>query len=147
MSMHKKVLINFILAILLALPVTAHTATYYRWVDDQNVTHYTTHPPEDRASEKVNIYGSKKSTATPATQITEPTPANADQQAANSPDQANTKPKKDPKVCARARENLKTLQENAQIRQRNEYGEDYILSEEQKAQEIEKAKEAIKKNC
>ena len=138
--MFNKTLLSLSLTSLLMIPMMTQAATYYRWVDDNKVTHYTMDIPEGREYEIVKTIGGKG---------VSPPPAPSKKVTSNTkPVQTKeNKPKKDPAVCEKARANLKTLQEHARIRQKNEYGEEVLLSEEEKEAEIQRAKEAVKTYC
>lgn len=43
------------LAICLTLAIPAQASSFYKWVDENGVTHYTAQPPEDRPSQQVNV--------------------------------------------------------------------------------------------
>lgn len=110
---------------------------FYKWEDEDGVTHYSAHPSKDHASSKVratNIKGSETSSAAatedsakPATQATEELP-------------------KDPQRCAQAKKNLKTLQEKSRVRIKE--GDDYrYLAPEEVAEQIKTAQQIIKEEC
>ena len=140
--MLKNSLIALCLSAGLTLILTGYADTYYKWVDDENVTHYSKHPPADRESTKIQTSGSRS--AHPPTAVSRP--ATQDSQSSTQQVAAGT-PIKNPEICKRARANLKTMQESARIRQKDEYGEVRLLSEEEKASEVNRAKVAIKENC
>ncbi len=140
--MHKNTLISLSLFAAVTLAAAGYTDTYYKWVDDQNITHYGKRPPADRESTEVHTSGLRSAPA--------PAPSTSAKEEAGKPGNIKTaegKLIKDPEVCKRARTNLKTLQESALIRQKDEYGDVRVLSEEEKASEINRAKDAIKLNC
>lgn len=62
-------------------------------------------------------------------------------------DASKPKIEKNPEYCARAKENLHTLDSNARIRLRDAQGEVRFLTEEEKQVERNKALETIKLNC
>ena len=54
---------------------------------------------------------------------------------------------KNPEICATAKDNLVQIDSHARIRSRNDKGEVYYLTEEEKAAEKQKALEAVKAYC
>jgi hypothetical protein len=144
--MLKKSFISFSLSVGLLLSAAADAETYYKWVDDNNVTHYTTHPPKGRGSVEIQASGGHSEPPPPSYTRSVQDEAPESSQSSD-PNLAAVKPTKDPAVCERARANLKTLQEHARIRQKDAYGEVKVLSEEEKAAEIKRASDAVKTHC
>ena len=62
-------------------------------------------------------------------------------------DTAPPQVEKNPEYCERARQNLETLAKDIRIRMRDENGEYYYLSEEQKAEQRRNAEAAIAEHC
>ena len=130
-----------------ALTATAGD-TYYRWLDDRgNPVHSDRPPPEGVDYEVVSTQSTMvrqveaEEGAVPAG--IEPKPGNEFEQVDSAPSQI----KKNPEYCQRARENLATLNETARIRMRDENGEYYYLTEEQKAAQRSNAEAAIARHC
>ncbi len=130
-----------------ALTATAGN-TYYRWLDDRgNPVHSDRPPPEGVDYEVVSTQSTMvrqveaEEGAVPAE--IEPKPGNEFEQVDSAPSQI----KKNPEYCQRARENLATLNETARIRMRDENGEYYYLTEEQKAAQRSNAEAAIARHC
>jgi len=130
---------------LLCLPVlfissNASSKDFYKWQDDEGITHYSAHPPRnDRAAQKVratNITGAAAA----------PKPADdRDEEAETATEQAAPS-KKDSKRCAIAQKNLKTLQERARVRIKEDESFRYLSPEEK--QNMEKStREQIKEAC
>ncbi len=130
------------LAIALYLPVTSMAETYYRWVDEDKVTHYTRQPPGNYPYEKIDTFTGRSTSVAPQSTVDK-----NKETAETLSKTASSKPTKDPAICKRAKANLKTLTEHALIRQKNEYGEVVVLNEKKKKDEIERAQKAIKDNC
>lgn len=140
--MNNKAALSLLLTSLLLVPLNVHAATYYRWVDENKVTHYTSDAPEGREYEVVKTMGGKST----------PTPRQAPRESTNdnksaAPQVTDGSPKKDKEICKTAQENLRTLQDHALVRQKNEYGEEVVLTDEQKEKEIQRAKQAVKTYC
>lgn len=140
--MRNKTLLSLSLASLLFTSMISQAATYYRWVDDNKVTHYTTDVPEGREYEVVKTIGGKGISP----QSSSSSSSKQESTAANS-SSSQTAIKKDNTICEQAKANLKMMQEHSRIRQKDEYGNEIILSEEQKEKEIQRAKEAVKTYC
>ncbi len=137
-----KTLLNRLLPVVLSLSLCAlsspsHSSKdFYKWEDENGVVHYSAHPPKDKANTKVrttNIYGE----AAPSG------PSTAEKVIAESAEQA---PPKDPKRCAAAKKNLKTLTEKSRIRIKE--GDDYrFLTPAEIGDKTKTAREIIKQEC
>jgi hypothetical protein len=110
--------------------------TYYRWVDDNNVTHYTTRPPAGRETVVVNTKTGGHSAL--------PTEKNGTKETSSA---QKTQQQQKQSICETAKSNLETLKSKAQVRLTDEYGEQRLMSKEDKEKEVARAKEAIKLNC
>ncbi len=73
----------------------------------------------------------------------EPSPSNEFEPVDASP----PKIEKNPEYCQRAKDNLETLDLNVRIQMRNEKGEVYFLTEEQRGVQRQKALDTINVNC
>jgi hypothetical protein len=122
--------------------------TYYRWVDDRgNPVHSDRPPPEGVDYEVV----STQSTMVRQVEAEEgAVPADIKHKQGNEVVQVDSETlqiNKTPEYCQRARDNLATLNETARIRMRDENGEYYYLTEEQKAKQRSNAESAIARHC
>ena len=133
----------------LATPDVQAGQTYYRWKDQQGRFVHSDRPPPPGIEYEVISSGSSnlvrrvgaEEGAVPAT--TEPSPGNEFE-----PTQREMGVvERNPEICARARENLETLQNAARIRMRDDQGEYYFLSEEEKEIQMEKARDLISVHC
>lgn len=132
---------TFVVLCCLALPGMAGD-TYYRWTNKDGSTEYTKQqPPEGIPYTEVTPLGVGKGSA-PVKQA-----AKAEEQTAGGEGEATEQPKKDPKLCKQARDNLNTLQAHERIRIVDEKGEPTVLNEEQRQEQIQRAKKIIDKNC
>jgi len=140
-----------ILTSLLSAPLQADEV--FKWVDEQGITHYEERAPADKDYSKVTTYG-----VVPAD--TEKAKQRLDQQRADKKvaeekgvDYAAQKKVADEQAkvrtenCKKAQNNLKTIQENARVRILGEDGEFRYLSEEERQQQTDTAKEMITANC
>ncbi len=140
--MRNKTLLSLSLASLLFTSMISQAATYYRWVDDNKVTHYTMDIPEGREYEVVKTIGGKGISPQSSSSS-----SSKQQSTATNSSSSETSTKKDKTICEQAKANLKMMQEHSRIRQKDEYGNEILLSEEQKEKEIQRAKEAVKTYC
>lgn len=140
-----------LLAITLAFPAAA--AKVYKWVDDEGVTHYTEQAPADKEYEIVSTSGAPPSGAAKAKKQLEEARAARDEKATKDLDFAEQQKIRDEEArirkenCENAKANLKTMQEHARIRILGDDGEFRYLSEEEKQQQEDRAKQIISDNC
>lgn len=100
----------FVTVVLLALALPAAAAgKYYKWVDQNGVTHYDTTPPKDQQTTEVRASARAAAPAEVSSPVAAPDAA-AESTAAAAP--AN---KVDPQACENARANLQTLKTNPKI--------------------------------
>lgn len=139
-----KTLLNRLLPVVLSLSLCALSSAshsskdFYKWEDENGVVHYSAHPPKDKtkANTKVrttNIYGEPAPTG----------PSVAEKTVAETAEQELPK---DPKRCAAAKKNLKTLTEKSRIRIKD--GDDYrFLTPSEIGEKTKTAREIIKQEC
>lgn len=154
--------LNLILTLLLVSPPALAATKFYRWTDDQGVTHYTAEPPPSNARSTGEVKVRNRSHAQP--EDTEEgaqagTAGSAKNDKAAGKDKEKDKPKekaRDDKAegneryaerCKGLRADLKTLQENARIRIAEEGGEGRILTEEEKSSKQDEVQRQIKAFC
>jgi hypothetical protein len=125
--------------------VSSYGATYYRWVDKEGITHYTSAPPQGIPSEKVSMgAGSSPYPATapetaPARETTNPSsPPTVSQQEAQL---------KDEQLCQAAQDRMKTLDSGRRLRVPTDDGGFRYLSEEDLAEERAVTQRAIDQSC
>lgn len=114
---------------------------FYKWEDEEGVTHYSSQPSKTHKSVKVhasNIKGDPQTSASDS----------------NSQDEGQAKDsradeqvyKKDPERCAAAQRNKQTLEENARIRIKE--GDEYrYLTQEEIRKQMDMAMQAIADDC
>lgn len=117
----------------LAFSSTTIADTYYRWVDKNGVTHYTTTPPENTKAVMINTRTGGAKSASPFKEVP------------SEKDLAQTK--KRAAICATAKANLKTLQTSDEVKMTDEYGEEKVMSKAERKAELERAQAAIKEHC
>ena len=149
-SLPRGLALTALLALGLA-PAAQASDTVYRWKDDRGNLVVSDRPPEDSRIEYDAVHmGPNAMTRT----LTRPGPA-APSPAGTSRLEADTEKagdrvtrvEKDPEICRTARDNLQTLDTFARIRTKDEDGEYYYLSEEEKEAQREQARELIRVHC
>lgn len=119
---------------------TAQAAeTFYKWVDEDGNTHFGTRPPN----------GVKSTAIQPKTGHSEPVDYShltPEQQSAQS-SSAQAEAQKDPERCEAARKNAEVLGRGGRVREPTDDGSFRYLSEEEKAERLQQAQEAIEQSC
>lgn len=122
---------------------------YYKWVDDQGVTHYSSEKPEGREASKVRAHNPPSSSQDKAMKRLKEQRQEAAQEreAANQDEEeeGNTAEalKED---CKKHRENLKVLTNKPTVRRKNpETGQMEVLTQEEKQKMIERTKKQLER--
>jgi len=151
-----KLIINLsryaVLASLLAmtsLPTMADDRTYYRWSDERGNPVHSDRPPPEGTDYEVVSTGSSRVRKVDAEEGA--VPAETKSVPGNEFDTFETAkaetPKKNSEYCARAQDNLNTLNSAARIRIRDSEGDFTYLTTEEKAEEKAKALDLIAAHC
>ncbi|MEQ8265246.1 DUF4124 domain-containing protein [Pseudohaliea sp.] len=144
-----------VLAVLLAMPATAASSTYYRWKDDQGNLVMSDRPPADSSIEfeTVGPDGSlrRPPAADEGSAVSTPgagsgTAAAREEGGAQAATPSSSPPP-DPELCAQARANLRTLESAARIRMQGEDGEMRFLDDEEREAQRQEALRAIEAHC
>ncbi len=135
--------------LLLSLMPCLCLATIYQWQDEQGQTHYGQEPPPNVKATELHPKVAPATTNTqPAAQTKEEKPAESPTAATAQKDAVDAKNKEAMKVnCERAKTFLQQLESKPRIRLQEPSGQVTALSEEQRSQQIEKTKEAVKLYC
>ena len=163
--MNKTIALASLLALALGVPA-AEAAKFYKWTDDNGVTHYTIKPPPAGAkSSQVRI---KTQSFTDAEEPSEASSPGTGKKAApkkgkegKAGDAASDKAGKTDKEakdgadktgkyaekCIKLRADLKTIQEYVRIRTTDEKGEQRTLTEEEKSDRKDDIERQIKAYC
>lgn len=147
--------LSAVLAGALLTPQFAHAKTFYKWVDSDGVTHYSARKPRGQEAEEVEVKGGRTTKTSPSAASANTGAAAATQAAAP---QQQTAPagaaesdaalaNKDPERCKAARERLQTLESYARVRIRGEDGQLRYLSQQEKDEKLQEAKQAIQESC
>lgn len=139
-QLYRAIQIGLLCVPVLLISGNASSKDFYKWQDDDGITHYSAHPPRnDRAAEKVratNITGSaaptnpnnsKKDAETAATEEAEPSKKNSER-------------------CAIAQKNLKTLEERSRVRVKDGDSTRFLTPDE-KQEMTESTRAQIKESC
>ena len=145
----------FVIAIGLAsVSVSYGAEEFYKWVDKNGVTHYGKKPPENQKdASKVKAFTKTSSDQEASRQRlkTIREGLKSDLEARNTPSENADVEEQNQKIreenCKIAKNRLKTLQENARVRQKKENGEYEVISEESRQKRIKESEELIQKYC
>ncbi|MCG8316143.1 MAG: DUF4124 domain-containing protein [Pseudomonadales bacterium] len=144
------------IAVALALGAnSSQAAKYYKWVDDDGVTHYSAQPPNKGEGEIIKVKAGASSDKESAMKRLEERRAKLQQDAENranpekdmqaEADRMNTEANK--KACETNKKNLKIMTEHSRVRMLDKDGQARVLPEEERQASIKKAKEFIQQNC
>jgi Domain of unknown function (DUF4124) len=136
-----------LLTILWITPTTHASKDFYKWQDENGVTHYSAHPPSKKQTQK-------EPTKVRATNLDYDAPPQASNDA-NPKDKEKTKAgtppitqEKSSELCEVAKNNLKMIEENARIRvkdgDKGEYR--YLTTEEIQSRKAD-AQKQVDENC
>ncbi|MFA7552744.1 MAG: DUF4124 domain-containing protein [Spongiibacteraceae bacterium] len=128
------------LAISMTTSLHAQQNGLYRWTDANGTVEYSDRPPEGIKSEFIKYSGSTHKSSSTATSTDTPT------EQTNAPQKMEILPEKDPELCKQAQQNLKAL-ESARIRITEPDGSKRLLSEDEKEEQRDNARQFIKINC
>lgn len=134
--------------------VQSDAKEFYRWVDDDGVTHYTVAAPKDRPSTLIRTQigaGSSQSSsgAIPASRVlpgdeTGSAPKPQTTEAAKPEEQMTAL---DPQRCSVARANVETLNNHARIKVTGADGSIRYLSDDELNEKRAEAEAAIRESC
>lgn len=126
---------------------------YYKWTDENGVTHYSARKPYNRDAEVVSVATGQSTPVQAAPSEGEDSTAgtgNAGTDGSSgspSPGQSQEQTLKDPERCKAARSNLEVLRTNAKVRMQSENGEIHHLSEEEKEKKVQEFQQAVEESC
>lgn len=132
------------------LSMASSAGEYYKWVDENGVSHFSERPPQSK-TEAVKVKVKTKSAAqAPQTQgEQEPSQLSSQTPAANnnSNNNSNNNTKIDTTRCEAEKMRLKSLSSGARIRMQDDQGGFYYLEQQDIANEIKKSRQAIRESC
>lgn len=151
------------LGLLLATTATSAAEQFYRWTDEQGVTHYSADPPPKTANNasEVNVRtrlpsGSKNAVenlqkqrddSSKAAKSDKDSRAAASPAATAAPKAAGKPPEKYAEKCKQLQVNLQTMQEHARVKVTDAKGENRVLSPEEKDSQQEDIQREIQAFC
>ena len=132
--------------------------SFYKWVDDKGVTHYTQTPPKNHKApvEKIRTDGTSvdaneaERAAQRLNQSRSQFQKDAEQRQVSKGLEAEAKEEalKKEEYCKTAKNNLKVLQENSRVREKDSStGEYRVLGEEERQAKIAKSKKNVSAFC
>lgn len=138
--------------VMLSLVPAAAAEQYYKWVDDEGVTHYSSEKPEGQDATKARVHTPASSSQDKAIKRLEKQRQEAarERKAANQNEEQNAEKEANPaealkKDCEKHRNNLKVLTNKPTVRRKNpETGKMEVLTQEQKQKMIEQTKKQLK---
>ncbi|WP_286235276.1 DUF4124 domain-containing protein [Thalassotalea sediminis] len=125
-------------ALLLNSTVFADNITVYRWVDKNNVVHFSQHQPEH------NNYTELSLSAIPKTPEPIAVPQKEEQENTKSDEQVVTESLD---KCEAAKENVRTLEQYDNIQYTDESGNLKVLTDVEKSQQLEINKKQVEVYC
>ncbi|MCG8673336.1 MAG: DUF4124 domain-containing protein [Pseudomonadales bacterium] len=143
------------IAMLISGPSVALAAKYYKWVDEDGVTHYSAQPPAAGKGEVIKVRSGASSDKDTAMKKLEEQRAKLQQDIENR-DNPKTDEQKEIEArnneivkrnCEIHRQNLKVMTESGRVRVQDENGESVVLPEEKRQARMKEAREYIQKNC
>ncbi len=149
----KRAITTVALLLTIAAPILAGShavagQVVYRWLDDRGNPVNSDRPPPKGVD--YEVISTSSSMVRPVDAEEGAVPLEVKPTASNKFEPVDTstpKIEKNPEYCQRARENLETLDLKVRIQMRNEQGEVYFLTEEERAVQRQKALDSIKVNC
>lgn len=127
--MHSARIVSGILLLAVGMAASAGNDVVYRWVDANGVTNYAARPPTTGTYETIRTNRARLSNEATAEQ-------SADAEASAETAQ-----------CTTARENLRLLSGDAPVAQRDEQGNQQLLTDTQRASQLELAQAAVRAYC
>jgi len=147
-TLHRTLQLALCATLLLGGTTSFGEEVYYRWINERGFPMLSDRPPPKGIDYEVVSTGSSFKRPVEAAEgavprEVEPSPGNDFKQEAV----AETKIQKNPEYCARARENLTTLNTTARIKMRNDAGELAYIDEEEKERQRKRAQDNIDIHC
>ena len=121
----------------------AEKLTVYRWIDKDNVVHFSQSQPKHDNYTEISMSNNKSANAMTNNE------GSSENQGSNSDSFASNNGLNDAKndQCANARENIKTLEEFKKIQYKDENGKMQVLSDLEKKQQLEMNKKQAEVYC
>lgn len=123
----------------------AEQLTVYRWVDKDNVVHFSQHQPKNGDYIEISMANNKKSTA--VLEQEKETPSLSASMLGNSTDEDTVTSGENKDKCNSARDNLNTLQNFEKIQYKDEKGNIKVLGAIEKEQQLAMNKKQVEVFC
>ncbi len=131
------------LAAALVLAPAAAAQSVYKWVDEDGVTHYAQHPPDTGDAQLIDPENAAPPPSEPEAPETESAESGADET-----DSADSElPSSMSEYCDQMRQRVDTLAGDAALQIRQDDGNLQELSDEQRAERLERARSQIDQHC
>ncbi len=133
-----------------------HADTFYKWIDQEGVTHYGAQAPAEQATTKVRTSEQSTNDATRGDAALESAKKSAQQQAEAQAQkkQADTKTLNEAELakqlqqnCEQAQKNIDTLKTNPRVREKDAEGNFKFLAPEEHQKRISETQEYLSGNC
>lgn len=121
---------------------------YFKWTDDQGITHFSANPPKDRPSEAVSTYAGSSTVYNPAaaTANTEEAKAEQSQLEKTKEEEQKAAAMKEEK-CKRVIEQHKVLTERGRVKMVDKEGKERFLTPEEQKQKTDELQKFMDANC
>ncbi len=144
-----RIALTMVLALSATLCPTLSAEQYYKWVDDQGVTHYSAEKPEDRDANRVRANNPPSSSQDEALERlkNQRQQTKKEREASQENEEEEKKSENgDKEACEKHRKNLQTLKTTTNVRRKNpETGELETMAEDEREAMIEKTKKALER--
>ena len=130
-----KIKASILIVIFYSSSIFADNLTVYRWVDKNNVVHFSQHQPAHDDYVEMTIAGNNKTRKVSKDKVSNPaidTPPKSSIEKEGITQESSS----DDKLCQTAKDNLKTLSEFGNIQYQDAEGNVKILTEREKQQQI-----------
>ena len=121
--------------------------SHYRWTDEHGNPVHSDRPPPKGVNYEVITSGTSLVRRVDSAEGAVPAKTSPSVKNNFEPVDTAKAPAKNPEYCERAKENLRVLDSRANIRMRNDDGETYILTEEDKEEKRTEARSVIESQC
>ncbi len=130
-----------------SLSLSVLAGEYYKWVDENGVSHFSERPPQTAEAASVQTIKiktqAKEAPQEDSSNDTAPEQLSGPLKVAADPNAKHL----DPKRCSAERERLKTLNSGSRIRMQDTQGGFYYLEKAQILNEIKSSQQAIRESC
>lgn len=144
LMMKNKIQLLLILGVLGTNSLFAEQLTVYRWVDENNIVHFSQHQPSHDNYTEINMANNTRPTKAPTINQDIALEKSEQKTVPLSSQQASSKTNT---LCQSAKENLKILQEFDNIRYKDSAGKTQVLSKLERKQQLEMNTKQVEVYC